>query len=409
MYNIVESDKTKEIYLDYAALAPIDKGVLRKMLPYFDSKYGNPSSLHKNGRRARQALEKARGKIAQMINALPEEIIFTSSGTEADNLALIGVARANRGRGNHILISAIEHKAVLEAAKFLEKEGFEIGIIPVDQYGMIDVKKFLTLVKKETILISVMYVNNEIGTIEPVQILASILKKINPNHRPLFHVDACQATNLMPLDVNELGVDLMTINSSKIYGPIGVAVLYKKIGILLEPLMVGGEQEKNVRAGTENLPFVIGFAEALKKTVKIRKIEYQRFKKLETYFTKKLKEKIPNVLFNGHPQNKIPSTVHVSISSIEGESAILMLDNYGIRASTGSACSTFDLRPSHVLLAIGQDPDLVHGSIRFSMGRSTTKKDLNIVLRVLPKIVDKLRGISALTIKKDENQKNKKE
>jgi len=399
MYNFAGSDK-KEIYLDYAALAPLDKEVLQKILPYYDARYGNPSSLHTNGRNAKQVLEEARGRIARVISALPEEIIFTSSGTEADNLALIGAARGNREKGKHILISAIEHKAVLEAAKFLEKEGFEVGIIPVDRYGMIDIKRSLSLIKKETILISVMYVNNEIGTIEPVRELSSALKKLNFSNRPLFHIDACQATNLLPLDVSELGIDLMTINSSKIYGPLGVACLYKKSGIKLEPITVGGEQEKNLRAGTENIPLIVGFALALEKADKLREAEHKRFKNLEKYFTKKLREKIPEILFNGHPENKIPSTVHVSVPLIEGESAVLMLDKYGIRVSTGSACSAFDLRPSHVLLAIGQDPDLVHGSIRFSMGRSTTKGQLDVVLKIFPEIVKKLKNISALTLQK---------
>ena len=401
MYNTVESDKkTKEIYLDYAALAPIDQEVLKKMLPYYNFKYGNPSSLHTNGRRAKQVLERARGKIARIINALPEEIIFTSSGTEADNLALLGVARGNREKGKRILISAIEHKAVLEAAKSLEKEGFEIDIIPVDQYGMINIEKCLTLIKKETILISVMYVNNEIGTIEPVQALVSALKKINPLFRPLLHTDACQASNLLSLDVKELGVDLMTVNSSKIYGPLGAACLYKKSDVKLNPIIVGGEQEKNLRAGTENIPLIVGFAEALEKAQKIRDSEYKKFKNLEKYFIKKLKEKIPEIIFNGHPINKIPSTVHVSVPLIEGESAVLMLDQYGIRASTGSACSAFDLRPSHVLSAIGQNPDLMHGSIRFSMGRSTTREQLDVVLKFFPEIINKLKSISILTLKK---------
>jgi|SRR3989344_5183253 len=409
MYNIAELDKIKkktgkEIYLDYAALAPIDVGVLKKMLPFYNSKYGNPSSLHQNGRIARLALEKARGEIAEIINSKPEEIIFTGSGTEADNLAVIGVARANRGKGNHILVSAIEHKAVLEAAKYLKKESFEVEIIPVDKYGMVDIEKCLALVRPKTILISIMYVNNEIGTIEPIRKLSVALEKINAGERPLFHVDACQASNLLSLNVQELGVDLMTINSSKIYGPLGVACLYKKSEITLEAIAIGGEQEKNLRAGTENLPLIIGFSEALKKAQKIRNTEFQRLTILEKYFMKKLKEKIPDIIFNGHPENKIPSTVHVSVPNIEGESAILMLDRNGIRASTGSACSAFDLRPSHILLAIGQSPDLVHGSIRFSLGRSTTKENLDFVLQVFPKIVARLKSISTLTLKTHENK-----
>jgi cysteine desulfurase len=408
MSNIVELDKikknSKEIYLDYAALAPVDNKILKKMLPYYDSRYGNPSSLHLSGRKAKQVLENMRGRIAHVIHALPEEIIFTGSGTEADNLAILGTARANRNKGNHVLISAVEHKAVLETTRTLEREGFKVGIIPVDKYGMINIEKCLALIRKETILISVMYVNNEIGTIEPVQMLSSALKNISTNRCPLLHVDACQATNLLPIDVNELGVDLLVINSSKIYGPAGVACLYKRSNTLIEPVIIGGEQEKNLRAGTENLPLIVGFTLALEKATAMRKTEYKRLKNLEEYFIKKLKEKIPEIILNGHPKNKIPSTVHVSIPCIEGESIVLMLDQYGIRVSTGSACSAFDLRPSHVLLAIGQNPDLVHGSIRFSMGRSTTKEKLDVVLEIFPKIIAKLRDISALTLKNYEKK-----
>src|SRR3989344_4741571 len=331
MSNFVESDNKKEIYLDYAALTPIDKGVLKKMLFYYDAKYGNPSSLHENGRRAKQVLEKSRAAIGKIINALPEEIIFTASGTEADNLAVIGLARANCKKGDHILLSAIEHKAVIQAAKYLTKEGFDVEVVPVNQCGLMNVEACLAMVKKETILISVMYVNNEIGTIEPIQKLASELKKINSPLRPFLHVDACQASNLLSLDVKELGVDLMTINSSKVYGPLGVACLYKKSGISLEPLVVGGEQERNFRAGTENLPLIVGFTEALTKAQAIKEKEYEKFKNLEKYFTTKLKEKIPEVIINGYLPNKIPSTVHVSIPNIEGESMILMLDQYGVR------------------------------------------------------------------------------
>ena len=413
MSNIVESDKTKknigrEVYLDYAALTPIDGEVLAKMLPYYLPQYSNPSSIHENGRRSKKALEDARGEIARVLHAFPEEIIFTSSGTEADNLAIVGVARGNREKGNHILISAVEHKAVLESAKYLREEGFEVEIIPVDKYGMIDVKKVLTLVRKGTILISVMLVNNEIGTTQPIRELSSALKKLNLPSCPLLHTDACQASNLLSLDVLELGIDLMTINSSKIYGPLGVACLYKKSGVILKPIFRGGEQENNLRAGTENLPLIIGFAEALKKAEKMIKKEFKRFAKLEIYFKKKLKTKIPEIIFNGHPKMKIPSTVHVTIPGIEGESVVLLLDRYGIRASTGSACSALDLRPSHVLTAIGQNPDLIHGSVRFSMGRSTTKKNLDKVLKIFPEIIQKLRSISVLTLKNHQKKDEKK-
>lgn len=399
MSNTAGSAKNKkEIYLDYAALSPADPAIIRKIIPYWGKKYGNPSSLYASGRLAKKALENARLKIAGIINAKPEEIIFTSSGTEADNLALIGAARANRAKGKHILISVIEHKAVMEAGKLLAREGFEVEYIPVDKYGLINVQKLMALVRPGTILVSVMYVNNEIGMIEPIREISAELGKIDSGIRPIFHVDACQASNLLSLDVVALGADLLVINSGKVYGPLGAAILYKNSKISIDPVLVGGEQEKNLRAGTENLPAIVGFAEALEKSEKMKKKENIRLSQLEEYFRERLQEEIPEIIVNGDPAKKVPSILHVSIPYIEGESMILMLDKEGIRVSTGSACSASDLKPSHVLVAIGQDPDLVHGSIRFSMGRSTTKKDLDKVLEVFPPIIKKLKSISALTL-----------
>jgi len=410
MFHIVESDKKKQkirdVYLDYAAFAPVDKEVLKEILPYFDKKYGNASSMHESGRKSKQAIEEARGNIARIIGAEKDEIIFTSSGTESDNLAIIGIARAHRREGNHIIISAIEHKAVIEGTRQLKKEGFEISILPVDKYGVIDVEECIKLITDKTILISVMYVNNEIGTIEPIQELAKRIQEIRSKHDssrgiyPLIHTDACQAANLLSLDVKKLGVDLMTLNSSKVYGPTGIGLLYKKSSITIEPIIVGGEQEKNTRAGTENLPMIVGLSVALLKAEKTKKSENKRFKELQKYFKKGLKNEIKDIIFNGHPRNNIPSTVHVSIPLIEGESMILKLDHFGIKASTGSACSSFDLKPSHVLIAIGQDSELIHGSIRFSMGRHTTKKDLDYCIQSFSSIVKELKSISALTLSK---------
>ncbi len=394
MWNTAVSDK--KIYLDYAATAPTDKNILKKMMPYFSDLYGNPSSLHSSGRRASQIIVESRKKVADILNVLPEEIIFTGSGTESDNLAIIGIARANREHGNHIIVPAIEHKAILESVKELKKEGFEITILPVKSDGIIDVKECINSIKEGTILISIMYANNEIGAIEPIQQLSRAIKtRRGSGIFPIFHTDACQAAGFLSLDVNELGVDSMTLNGSKIYGPKGVGALYVKKNIRLNPIIVGGEQEKNQRAGTESVPLIFGFGEALVKADKMRKSESKRLKILRDYFIKKLAQKIPKMVLNGHKQNRLPNNIHFSIPHIEGESMLLMLDKMGIEASTGSACSAFDLKPSHVLTAIGQNPDLIHGSIRFSLGRDTTKKKLDYVLSVFPDIVEKLSKMSA--------------
>ncbi len=387
----------KKIYLDYAATTPTDPDILERMLPYFGADYGNPSSMYESGRRAKSVIETSRKKIALCCNADPEEIIFTGSGTEADNMAIFGVARANRAHGNHIIISSIEHKAIIEPAHQLEKEGFRISVLPVDCYGMIDIGECLKLITPETILISVMYVNNEIGTIQPIAgLTAAVRLQRGSRGFPLVHTDACQAAGFLTLDVHELGVDLMTINSSKIYGPKGVGMLYKRKGVNLIPLIVGGDQEKRMRAGTENVALIFGFAEALEKVSAGRECDSERVRDLRDYFIKELKRKIPELELNGHPTERLPNNVHVSIHAVEGESMILMLDREGISASTGSACSAFDLKPSHVLLAIRQNEEIIHGSIRFTMGKHTTRDDLDHVLDVFPVIVENLTRLSAI-------------
>src|SRR3989344_1374021 len=387
------------IYLDYAATTPLDPGVLKTMLPYMSAEYGNPSSLHGSGRRAGRAIEETRKKVAGVINALPEEIIFTGSGTESDNLAILGVSRANKAKGNHLIISAIEHKAVLESVNQLKKEGFEVSLLPVNSEGVVDIKKCLELVRDETLLVSVMYANNEIGTIQPIRELSeAIKKKRGRSSFPLFHTDACQAAGYLSLDVCELGVDMMTLNGSKIYGPKGIGILYKRTGVKLEPLIVGGGQEYNLRAGTENISLVVGFGEALLLAEKMKIAESERLTALREYFISRLFEEIPNIVLNGARKERLPNNVHVSISHVEGEAILLMLDEQGIEVSTGSACSANDLKASHVLLAIGQTDELAHGSIRFSFGRDTTKEKLDEALKVLPSVVNKLETISATTV-----------
>ncbi len=388
----------KKIYLDHASATAIDPEVLKKMLPYFSPVYGNPSSMHTSGRRAGQALRRARADVASVINSLPSEVIFTSSGTESDNLALIGTARAYRSQGNHIVISSIEHKAVIEAAELLKKDGFYVSVVPVLHDGLVDIAQCVSLVNEKTILVSVMYANNEIGTIEPIKEIAAALKNFRGSRPfPLFHTDACQAAGALSLDVRELGVDLMTLNGAKIYGPKGTGILYKRSGVRIDPLIVGGEQEMNLRGGTENLPLIIGFAEALKKVDTKRTSESARLTILRDYFIKRLFHEVPGAILNGHPRERLPGNIHISIPHVEGESMLLMLDTYGIEVSTGSACSALDLKPSHVLLAIGQSSEFAHGSIRFSLGRETTKREIEDVMKVFPGIVENLRGISALT------------
>jgi cysteine desulfurase len=368
------------------------------MLPYFDARFGNASSMYRSGRRAAQALNDARGTVARILGSLPEEIIFTGSGTESDNLAILGGARANRASGKHVIVSAIEHKAVLESANTLEREGFEVSIAPVHSNGLIDLDAFEKLLRDDTILVSIMYANNEVGTIEPIAHIAAIIKKHRGQKNfPLFHTDACQAAGLLPLNVQKLGVDLMTVNGSKIYGPKGVGLLYKKKGVLIEPIIVGGEQERGLRAGTESVPLIVGLAEALSLAEAFRDDEAARLTELRDYFIAEVRKKIPQALLNGHEHERLPNNAHFSFPDIEGESILLMLDQAGIEVSTGSACSARDLKPSYVLLALGQNAELAHGSVRITLGRYTTREDIDYVLSVLPNVVTQLSSMSALT------------
>ena len=388
----------KTVYLDYAAATPMDPRILEVMLPYFNGRFGNASSMHASGRRAAQAIAEAKDTVARVLACAPEEIIFTGSGTESDNLALLGAARANRARGRHIIVSAIEHKAVLEAATQLEREGFEISIAPVLESGLLDLLEFKRLLRDDTILVSIMYANNEIGTIEPLATIAALIKKHRGQRQfPLLHTDACQAAGFLSLDVTLLGVDLMTLNGSKIYGPKGVGILYKKNGVLLEPVIVGGEQEQGLRAGTESVPLIVGCAAALLLADESKDAESARQKGLRDYFIDRMRATVPEARLNGHQEQRLPNNAHFSFPHIEGESILLMLDRLGVEASTGSACSARDLRPSHVLLALGQNAELAHGSIRFSLGRYTTRDELDYCLSILPDIVSRLNSLSALT------------
>ena len=397
--------KNKKIYLDYAATTPVDPRVLRVMLPYFDKIYGNAGSLHSFGREAKAAIYKARKKIAEILNCRPEEIYFCGSGTESDNLAIFGVARANKNFGNHIITSSIEHPAVLESCHKLEKEGFQVTFLEVDQEGIVRLDSLKKAISDQTILVSVMYANNEIGTLQPIEEISQIIKEVKREREkrgvkvPIyFHTDACQAAGYLNLDVQKLGVDLLTLNGSKIYGPKGTGALFVRAGTKIEPLIFGGGQEGSLRSGTENTPGIVGLAEAFKIAQRERKKEVKREEKLRDYFIKEIMKKIPKVVLNGHPKKRLPNNVNVSILDIEGEAILLWLDKYGIAASTGSACHSESLEPSHVILALGRPYEYAHGSLRFTLGRWTKKEDIDYVLKVLPKVVKKLREISPVKI-----------
>ena len=377
------------IYLDHAATTPVRKEVLEEMQPYFSKKYGNASSLHALGREASRALQEARAKVADVINAMPEEIYFTSGGSEADNTAVKGLAFANKDKGNHIIISSIEHDAVLNTCKFLEQNGFEVTYLPVDKYGFVDCEDIERVITKKTILISVMHANNEIGTIEPIANIGSLAQEKGV----YFHTDAVQTFGKIPIDVEKMGIDLLSASSHKIYGPKGVGALYVKKGIEIQPLIHGGGHENGLRSGTENVAGIAGFGKAAELAENERAVEAGREIKLRDKLIKGAL-KIKNSYLNGHPTNRLPNNANFSFKFIEGEGLVLDLDGYGIASSTGSACSTKSLEPSHVLLAIGLKHEEAHGSLRLTLGRDTKDKDIDYVLKVLPKSVERLRKIS---------------
>ncbi len=387
----------KSIYLDNAASTPLDPVVFATMLPHLKDNYGNPSSFHHVGRQAFDTLAEAKQSIANTLEVDTNEIILTGSGTESDNLAIFGLAYANRQHGNHIIVSAIEHKAVLAAAKKLENDGFQVSYLPVNEHGLIRIEDLLNLLTPETILISIMYANNEIGTIQPISLIVEAIKEHYSESKwcPLIHTDACQAVGMLPVYPRQLGVDALTINSAKIYGPKGIGLLYVKAGTALTPQVVGGDQEKQRRAGTENIALIVGFATALKLAIQNLETNTNHLTELQTHFRSELKKSIPALFFNGHPTKHLPNNTHICIPHLEGESMLLMLDTYGICASTGSACSAADLEPSHVLSAIGLHEDVIHGSLRFSLGKTTTKEDLDYTVKALTEIYQTLIAISA--------------
>ena len=380
------------IYLDYAATTPTHPEVVKTMLPYFTDIFGNPSSIHTCGQEAKGAIDEARIKVAELIGAETEEIVFTSGGTEADNFALKGVAFANESKGNHIITSAIEHHAVIEAGGFLAKRGFSVTYLPVDKYGVVnpeDVKKAIT---SKTILISIMHANNEIGTIQPITEIGKIARDTGV----YFHTDAVQTAGHIPVDVNLLGVDLLSMSAHKLYGPKGIGALYIRKGTRLIPFMHGGEQERGRRASTENIPGIVGFGRAAELARQGTNEEVEHLTYLRDKLIQGILENIGHTYLNGHPARRLPNNINVSIEFVEGESMCLNLDLAGICASTGSACSSGSVDASHVLLALGLPHIRAHGSLRFSLGKWTSEEEIEHVLDVLPGIVAKLRAMSPL-------------
>jgi cysteine desulfurase len=384
--------KIKRIYLDYAATTPVDPRVLKAMEPYFSEKFGNTMSLHSFGQEAKTALEESREIVADLMGAKPSEVIFTSSATESNNLALKGVALANRNKGNHIIISSIEHACIMESAKWLERQGFEITRLKVDKYGLVDPDEVKKAIKKETILVSIMHANNEIGTIEPIEEIGKICKE----RGVYFHTDAAQTFGKIPINVNKMNIDLMTVSSHKMYGPKGVAALFVREGTKIEPILHGGGHEMGLRSSTVNVAAIVGFAEACKIAKKEMEKEVKRLTKLRDKLIKGILEKIPDSHLNGHPTKRLPNNANFWFEGVEGESIVIQLDLLGIAASTGSACSSEKLEPSYVLLAIGLRPEQAHGSLRLSLGRWTTEKDIDYALEVLPKVIKRLRKISPI-------------
>lgn len=387
----------RKVYLDNAATTYVSSEVLAEMLPCFNGVYGNPNSLHSFGRDAMAIVDKARDRVAKAINAkTANEIYFTSGGTEADNWALKGIARAYSNKGKHIITSSIEHHAVLDSCKALEKEGFEVTYLPVDKYGMVDLAELIHAIRKDTILISIMAVNNEVGTIQNIKAIA----KTAHENGIIFHTDAVQAIGAVKINVQDMEIDAMSMSAHKIYGPKGCGALYLKSGIRIENLVNGGAQERAKRGGTLNVPAIAGFGKAIEIASRDIIANQQKLKVIREYFIKELKSKIDYIHINGHPHQKINGTVSVTFEMIEGESILMLLDLAGIAVSTASACTSMSLEPSHVLKAMGIPDEIAHGTIRFSFGKDISKNDVDYTIEKLVEVVEKLRGISPLKKKK---------
>ena len=407
-------DKPKDkklVYLDHAATTYVDLEVKQAMDPFFSDQFANPSGLYGIGRETSSVMSKARRNIAEVLHTLPDSIIFTSGGTESDNLAIFGIANKHSEKGKHIITTKIEHHAVIHPMELLEKQGFEITYLESDETGQVDIKELVKAIRPDTILVSLMYANNEIGVILPIaDIGREILKwrKKNNTIYPFFHSDACQAAGVLEMDVEKLHVDLLSFNGSKIYGPKGIGVLYKRRGTNIQPMVYGGEQEMKMRAGTENVPGIVGISKALERMQENKGKENKRLTELRDYFWKQIQEKITKVILNGPEmgEDRLPNNLNISILDVEGEALLLYLDEYGIVCSTGSACTSGSLEPSHVLTNCGLPYEYAHGSLRFSLGKRSTKEDIDYVMKYLQEIVEKLREISPVNLALDP-KKNK--
>ena len=388
----------RQVYLDNSATTPIKGDVLKEMLPFLTEKYGNASSLYTPGLIARRALDEAREKVATLINAKPNEVYFTGCGSESDNWVLKGVASALKNKGNHIITTVTEHPAMLRTCEYLEKNGYEVTYLGIDDQGRLKPEELEAAIKETTILVSIMMVNNEIGTIHPIKELAAIAKK----HGVLFHTDAVQALGNVPIDVKDLGVDFLSMSAHKIYGPKGVGGLYIRRGAKLGTLIFGGGQESGKRAGTENVAGIVGFGKAAELAMNGLDEHIKHSTEIRNYLADKLTSEIPDIIINGSMENRHPGNLNVTFKYIEGESILIQLDACGICISTGSACSSKSLKPSHVLSALGVPDELIHGTIRFSVGDFTTKEDIDYTVECTKKVVAWLRDLSPLSPKKGE-------
>ncbi len=384
------SNHRKPVYMDYAATTPVDPDVFQAMLPFFSEIYGNPSSLHAFGQSSKHAVEEARQTIAAVIGARPEEVLFTSGGTESNNFALKGAAGAMKERGNHIITSKIEHHAVSEPLSFLEEQGFRVTWLPVGGNGLVDPADVEKAITGETILISIMHGNNEIGTIQPISAIGKIAKERDI----VFHTDAVQTLGQLPIHVDDLHADLLSASGHKLYGPKGVGILYIRKGTRLQTFMHGGNQEGGRRASTHNVPAIVGLGRAVKLAGERMEEEGERLTTLRDRMIGDILEKIEHVRLNGHPSTRLPNNVNISLEFVEGESLLLNLDMAGVACSTGSACTSSNLEPSHVLAAIGLPREFAHGSLRFTLGKYTTEAEVDYVTDILPTIVNKLRTMS---------------
>lgn len=380
------------IYFDYQSSKPVDARVIEAMIPYYRKEFGNPASLHMEGDEASRIIEECRENIAGFIKAEPDEIVFTSGATESNNLALIGFALRNRAKGNHVIISEIEHISIHNIAKYLTKNGFEVSKVPVDQYGRIDIRKLLGRITEKTILVSVGYASNEIGTIQSALEIGELCRK----KKIAFHSDAVAAQGLLPLDVGRDRIDLLTLSSNDIYGPKGLGVLYIRKGIRLNPLMIGGGQEKGLRSGSENIPAIVGMKRAVEIMEKEMEGEVERLGKYRDRLIRTIPKIIPRCHLNGHPTQRLANNAHFRFEGIEGESLLLSLKDKGISVSTGSACSSMTLEPSHTLISLGLLHEEAHGSLEFTLGRFNKEEDVDRLLEVLPGVVERLRELSPL-------------